>query len=301
MTVVLPSVRRLIALSVTVCLAGLATACIKPVRMPAPGEREPDRYLFDRGTESLQRHRWLDAREYFQKIIDAYPQSQYRQEARLGIGDAQLGEGSYATYLTAAETFREFLRFYPLNERADYAQYRLAVTQFKQMLPPERDQTPTLDTLRELDTFVRRYPNSNYMTDALALQRQARDRLSDAEASIGVHYFRRKWFAGAIPRLQGILKDDPSYTHRDEVYYYLGESYYAVARPKEALPYFDRLVTEFKVSEYLQKAQVRLAEIKAAGDAPLATGAAPEATPAIPAAPTAASAPKPTTPVDVQR
>ena len=297
----LPSVRRLIALSVAVCTAGLVAACVKPVRMPAPGEREPDRYLFEGGTESLQRHRWLDAREYFQKIIDAYPQSQYRQEARLGIGDAQLGEGSYTSYLTSAETFREFLRFYPLNERADYAQYRLAVTQFKQMLPPQRDQTPTLDTLRELDTFVRRYPNSKYMTDALALQRQARDRLSDSEVDIAVHYFRRKWYAGAIPRLQGVLKDDPSYTHRDEVYYYLGETYYAVSRPKEALPYFDKLVTEFKVSEYLQKAQVRLAELKAKGDAPLPTGAAPTATPAAPATPTASTTPTTTPAVDVAR
>lgn len=286
----LPSVRRLIALAVTVCLSGMVAACIKPVRMPAAGEREPDRYLFERGTESLQRHRWLDAKEYFQKIIDSYPQSQYRQEARLGIGDAQLGEGSYSSYLVAAETFREFLRFYPLNERADYAQYRLAVTQFRQMLPPQRDQTPTLDTLRELDTFVRRYPNSKYMADALALQRQARDRLSDAEASIGVHYFRRKWYSGAIPRLQGILKDDPSYTHRDEVYFYLGESYYAVARPKEALPYFDKLVTEFKASEYLQRAQVRLAELKAAGDAPPKADATPVTPPAV------STAPKPVTP-----
>lgn len=265
--------------------------------MPAPGEREPDRYLFDRGTESLQRRRWLDAKEYFQKIIDAYPQSSYRQEARLGIGDAQLGEGSYTSYLTSAESFREFLRFYPLNERADYAQYRLAMTQFKQMLPPERDQTPTLDTLRELDTFVRRYPNSKYMPDALKLQREARDRLSDAETSIAVHYFRRKWFQGAIPRLQGVLKDDPGYTHRDEVYFYLGESYYLVSRPKEALPYFDKLVTEYKVSEYLQKAQLRLAELKAAGNATPTETATPAATPTAAATSAGAAAPA----VDVTR
>src|SRR5262245_21156372 len=139
---------RALAFGLTIALATAVSGCLHPVRMPAPGEREPDKYLYDRGTEALQKKRWLDAKEYFQRLVDSYPQSPYRQGARLGIGDAQLGEGGYSSYVLAAETFREFLRFYPLNERADYAQYRLAVTQYKQMLSPDRDQTSTIDTLR---------------------------------------------------------------------------------------------------------------------------------------------------------
>jgi outer membrane protein assembly factor BamD len=254
--------RSLAPLGLVVCLAAALGACVSPVRMPSPTEREPDKYLFDRGTEALQRKHWLDAREYFQRIIDAYPQSPYRQEARLGIGDAHLGQGGYDQFLLGAEVFREFLRFYPLNPRADYAQYRLAYSQYSQMLSSDRDQTPTLDTLREVDVFLRTYQTSEYRDEVLKLQREARERLSTSDLRVGLHYFRNQWYRGAIPRLQAVIESDPDYSRRDEAYYYLAESFYRTGRPKDALPYFEKLVTEFQASEFVDRAQLRAEEIK---------------------------------------
>src|SRR5690606_3534261 len=106
---------------------------------------------------------WFEAREYFQRLVDQYPQSPYRQEARLGIGDAYLGEGGYDTLVLAGEKFREFLRFFPLNERADYAQYRIVVAESEQMLSADRDQTNTINALKEAEAFIQRYPDSKYM------------------------------------------------------------------------------------------------------------------------------------------
>ncbi|MCC7008919.1 MAG: outer membrane protein assembly factor BamD [Acidobacteria bacterium] len=267
---------RSLALPLAAVLAASLAACVAPVRMPSPGEREPDKYLFDRGTEALQKKRWLDAREYFQRIIDAYPQSSYRQEARLGIGDAHLGQGGYDQYLLGAEVFREFLRFYPLNPRADYAQYRLGYSQFKQMLSSDRDQTPTLDTLRETDQFLRSYPNSEYKPEVLKLQREARERLSTSDMRVGLHYFRNQWYSGAIPRLRSVIDDDPQYSRRDEAYYYLAESFYRVGRPKEALPYYEKLLAEYQASEFLDRAKVRAEELKRLPDpAPVSVLAAP--------------------------
>lgn len=254
--------RSSLALPVLVALTASLAGCAAAVRMPAPGEREPDKYLFDRGTESLQRRRWFDAREYFQRIIDAYPQSPYRQEARLGIGDAHLGQGGFDQFLLGAEVFREFLRFYPLNPRADYAQYRLAYSQYRQMLSSDRDQTPTLDTLREVDVFLRAYPNSQYKAEVVKLQREARTRLSTSDLRVGLHYFRSQWYIGAIPRLKAVVEDDPEYLRRDEAYFFLAESFLRTGRPKEALPYYEKLVTEFQVSEYLDRAKLRTEELR---------------------------------------
>ena len=41
------------------------------------GAAEPDKFLYDKGNESLAKHRWLTAREYFRRILDTYPQSNY--------------------------------------------------------------------------------------------------------------------------------------------------------------------------------------------------------------------------------
>lgn len=264
--------------------AVLASACVRPMRMPQPGEREPDKYLFDRGSEALKSKHWLEAREYFQRLVDQFPQSSYRQEARLGIGDAYLGEGGYDTLVIAAEKFREFLRYFPLNERADYAQYKVAVAESEQMLSPERDQTATITTLREIDTFLRLYPNSKYMPEALALQRTARDRLSDSEFRVGQFYYRSRWYRGAIPRFESILASNASYLKRDAVYYHLAESLLRTGQTKEAYEYFTRLIEEFKVSDYLTDARARVDEITRLRDSALQQGRpAADATAATPA------------------
>jgi outer membrane protein assembly factor BamD len=257
------SCRRQIALVVLIFSAAavLLNGCVRPMRMPQPGEREPDKYLFDRGSEALKERHWLEAREYFQRLVDQFPQSPYRQEARLGIGDAYLGEGGFDTLVLAAEKFREFLRYFPLNERADYAQYKIAVAEAEQMLSADRDQTPTLNALREIDTFVRVYPNSKYMPEVLALQKKARDLLADSEFRVGQFYFRSRWYRGAVPRFESILKENPEYERRDAVYYHLAESLLRIGRTKEAYEYFTRLVEEFKVSEYLEQAQARVTEL----------------------------------------
>ncbi len=260
--VTLPPRRQLAVLALVFSAAAmLLTGCVRPVRMPQPGEREPDKYLFDRGTESLKERHWLEAREYFQRLVDQFPQSPYRQEARLGIGDAYLGEGGFDTLVIAAEKFREFLRYFPLNERADYAQYKVAVAESQQMLSPDRDQTPTVTALREIEAFLRLYPNSKYTPEALALQRTARDRLSDSEFRVGQFYFRSRWYRGAIPRLESILKNNPEYIRRDAVYYFLAESLLRTGQPKEAFEMFNRLVAEFKVSDHLEDANLRITEL----------------------------------------
>jgi outer membrane protein assembly factor BamD len=242
--------------------SGVLTACVERVRMPDAAEMDPDKYLYEHGTAAVQRGHWIEAREYFRKLVDTYTQSSYRQEARLAIGDTFLGEGGYANFILAANEFREFLRYYPLNARADYAQYRLAVSEYRQMLTPQRDQTSTMAALTEISTFVKSYPSSPYMPEVLIMQRLARNRLSESEFAVGFHYFRTRWYYGTIPRLQGILKDDPEYIGRDAVYFYLGESYFLTRRAAEALPYYDKLVEEFSVSEYLERAKARLEEIK---------------------------------------
>lgn len=285
--VTLPPRRQLAVLALAVSAAAMLLAgCVRPLRMPQPGEREPDKYLFDRGSEALKSKHWLEAREYFQRLVDQFPQSTYRQEARLGIGDSYLGEGGYDTLVLAAEKFREFLRYFPLNERADYAQYKVAVAESEQMLSPERDQTPTVAAMREIEAFLRLYPNSKYTPEVLALQRTARDRLSDSEYRVGVFYFRSRWYRGALPRFESILKNNPDYLRRDAVYYHMAESLLRTGRTKEAFEMFNKLVAEFKESDYLQEANARITELTRLRDSAQQkpVGATAEPSPAGPAA-----------------
>lgn len=242
-------------------------ACAEKTAQLAPGSADADKFLFDRGTAAAKEKKWLNAREYFRNLVDNYPQSSYRPDAKLALGDTYLGEDTTESLLLGANEFREFLTFYPTHPRADYAQLQLARSYTEQMLAPERDQSATRDAIKEIEVFLQRFPNSQLMPEARKMEREARDRLSQANYRVGFYYFRVKWYPGAIERFKEVLSTDPNFTNRDAVYYHLAESLYRSAnepaKKAEALPYYERLVKEFEKSEFLAAAQKRVAELKA--------------------------------------
>jgi outer membrane protein assembly factor BamD len=243
----------------------LVAGCAQKAKPLPPGSADADKFLFERGEKSAKDKKWLEAREYYRNIVDNYPQSTYRPDAKLALGDTFLSQGGTENLLLGGNEFREFLTFYPTSQRADYAQLQLARSYTMQMLAPERDQASTRDAIKEIEIFLQRFPNSPLMPEARKMERLAKDRLSEANFRVGFYYFRVKWYPGAIDRFRDLLAADPAYTKRDAVYYHLAESLYRAGngekRP-EALAYYERLVKEFEVSEYLAAAQKRIAELK---------------------------------------
>ena len=240
----------------------LLAACGSRQQTPPAGSAQPDRFLFERGTAALKEEEWMNARTYFQQIVDGYPQSPFRPDAKLGLGDSYLGENTAESLVQSANEFREFLQFYPTSPRADYAQYKLAMTHFVQMRSADRDQTETKAALAEFDVFFQKFPNSQLAPEVKENWRMARDRLSEASYRVGLTYYRLRWDAGAISRFQEVLRDDPAYRGRDAVYFYLAESLARSDKKAEAIPYLERLLTEFDASEYLEDAKERLQVLK---------------------------------------
>ena len=202
---------RLFALAAVALLAVSVSACGPKKDVIPPGATDPDKFLYDRGNEALERKRWMTAREYYRRIIDGYPQSLLRPDAKLGIGDSYLGEGGPESLVLAANEFREFLTFYPTNPRADYAQYKLGMTYFKQMRAPQRDQSETREAVKEFRLFMERYPNSTLKPEVEEKLRQALDRVGQAEYQIGVFYYKQRWYPGSIERLKARMKEDQGF------------------------------------------------------------------------------------------
>ena len=256
--------RRSFPCCLVVALTLAAVGCGSHTRGTVPaGTNEPDKFLFDKGTDALNNKKWLSAREFFKQVTETYTASPYRPDAKLGIGDTYLGEGTSEALVLAINEFTEFLSFYPTNRRADYAQYKLAMGHFRQMRLPQRDQTETRAALKEFDAFIARYPNSSLMPEVQVKQRETRDRLSEADYQVGYFYYRQKWYPGAIDRFKSVLHDDPAFTNRDSVYFYLADSLVKVQKGAEALPYLERLVEEFEKSEHLVMAQKMIGDLKA--------------------------------------
>ena len=231
--------------------------------MPA-GTAEPDKFLFDKGNEALEAKSWIASREYFKQVVETYTQSPYRPDAKLGVGDTYLNEGGSENLVLAINEFREFLSFYPTNRRADYAQYKLALAHARQMRAPQRDQSETRDAIRRVPHVHR--PLSEQLAAARSAGQAARGAWTGSARPTtrsGCFYYRQRWYPGSIDRFPSLLKNDPEFSNRDSVYFYLAESYVKTKRQAQALPYYEKLVNEFEKSEHLQDAQKRIAELKA--------------------------------------
>jgi outer membrane protein assembly factor BamD len=243
-------------------LLALTTAACSSNPPAATGPGDADKILFDRGQAALKERSWTRARTYFAELLESYPQSPLRAEAKLGVGDSFLGENNAASYVYAQNEYREFLAFYPTNPRADYAQMQLGMVHFNQMLSPQRDQTETREAIKEFQTFVERYPNSALLPQVKQRLREARDRLSDADLQVANFYQSIRLYHAADVRYRDILSSDPEYTRKDTLYFRLAETLEKSDKKAEALPYYERLVREFEQSEHLEEARRRIDRLK---------------------------------------
>ena len=261
----MPPGRRWWRAGLPLLLAIAVIGCSTPrADIPAIGEVEADRLLFERGSAALDEGDWRRARQYFVEIRDNYPQSQFRAAARLGIGESYEQEGSTEAYVRALAEFQDFLSLYPTHPRAAFAQYKFAMVHFHQMRRAERDQSETVNAIREFENFLDRYPTDQEWTPEVRERlREARDRLSSHDFTVGHFYYRVKFYPGAVNRFRQILDSDPDYSQRDEVYFYLGESLADARQVSEAIPYFARILEEFEASEYAEDARGRISELEA--------------------------------------
>jgi outer membrane protein assembly factor BamD len=254
---------RIVAGAVLIAAVALSGGCgSKNKKAPVATAADADKYLFDQGQAALKKKSWLKGREYFRMIVENYPQSRFRPEAKLGLGDTYLGENSVESLILGANEYREFLTFFPTHEKAYYAQYQLARTHYEQMLAPQRDQTQTLAAILEFETFIERFPDSPLVADGRKGLQECRDRLSDADYQVGYFYYRARWYPGALSRFRAVLKENPTYTDRDALYYYLADTYVMMGAAPEALPLLERLTKEFEKSQYLLRGQRLMASIK---------------------------------------
>jgi outer membrane protein assembly factor BamD (BamD/ComL family) len=110
------SFRTRLTFCLLVAAVALGSGCASTGRRTAPpGTSQPDKFLFDKGTEALNNKKWVTAREYFKQVTETYTQSPLRPDAKLGIGDSYLAERSSESLILAIQSTRNSCRSTPLT------------------------------------------------------------------------------------------------------------------------------------------------------------------------------------------
>jgi outer membrane protein assembly factor BamD len=243
-----------------------------------------DTTLWTSASRDYEKRRYETARQYAQRLIEGFPNSQHQPVARLLLADSYFKEGGSANLVLAASAYRDFTTLFPSHPRADYAQFQVAECYFKERHRPDRDQSSTEDALREYERFLDLHPNSPLADQARERVKRCKWSLARAEHLVGYFYQRGpKSYRAAIQRYQGILSQFPDYQETDVVLYRLSECLSLAGRGAEALPYLARLLDTYPGSSLAARAkrlQARLLAAPAAPPTPLAESPAPSPSPA---------------------
>lgn len=163
--------------------------------------------------------------EIFRKVIDNDPYGQYADLSQYKIGLMLKQAGRYEE---AKSAFAKIPDEYPDSALADDARYQIAICSFNTSLESDYDQKETDIALRELEYFLKKYPQSELSPEAAKLLQALRDKKAEKAFGIARFYERQgnansalvyyedvvtnfpnsHWAAKALERLQVIKREE---------------------------------------------------------------------------------------------
>lgn len=174
--------------------------------------------LYSTGAEKLDQHKWAEAVDYFREVERQHPYSEWSRRAILMTAFAHYESHDYAE--AVGDTDR-FISLYPGNSSAAYAYYLKAVCYFEQIIDVGRDQASTEQALSSLRDVIRRFPRSEYATDARLKVDMVNDQLAGKEMTIGRFYMQNGQPVAAMGRFKNVIDRYQTTSHTPEALYRL--------------------------------------------------------------------------------
>lgn len=192
---------------------------------------EPADALYNQGLANLEAGRMSEAARKFDAVDRQHPYSEQARKSMVMAAFTNYRLGKYEEAITAG---KRYVSLYPTSDDAAYAQYLIGLSYYRQVRDVTQDQKEArrlAETMREL---VDRWPDSEYVDDAHAKIRFARDQLAGKEMQIGRYYLERREFIAAAKRFRNVVEIYSDTRHVEESLARLTETYYAMGLASEA-------------------------------------------------------------------
>src|SRR6185436_14929655 len=190
-------------------------------------QTEPADVLYNQGLANLEQGHLKEAGKKFEAVDRQHPYSEQARKSIVMDAFAQYRQGNYDDAINAA---KRYVSLYPTNPDAAYAQYIIGLSYYRQI----RDVTQDQKEARKMNEVVQRWPDSEYVEDAQAKMRYARDQLAGKEMQIGRYYLERREYIAAIKRFRVVVETYSNTRQVEEALSRLTEAYYAMGLTEEA-------------------------------------------------------------------
>ena len=242
---------RLIVLLIvtTLFISACASSKVPPTRNAGHYFKEGER-LFEKGL-------YEDAIASWEKVRDSY----YSPELNI-LAELKIAEAYYQAeqYVEAAAAYETFMKNHPDNEKSDLVLYFLGMSYFKQVLPADRDQTASHNSIVTFRNLLKLHPETAHKDEVNNYILFCRNRLARHELNVGRFYVRTEKPEAAIGRFEAILADYPAFNDYEQLYFLLGQAYLQLNNKEKAVESFNNLYTKYPDSKLVRKAQKSLSK-----------------------------------------
>ena len=200
-----------------------------------------------------------EAYEAFEKGDYFYAQKKFL-EVELSIEKVEVASkasimASYSLYSInfydeAIENLNKYLKKYPANKEAIYAEYLIAIIYFEQIKDETKDAEPINKAKQKIDNFLKKYPNTEYALDLKFKNDLIINQLAAKELYVAKYYISVQKWIPAINRLKVIVEKYDQTIFIEEALYRLVEINYFIGLKKEAEKYASILGYNYNSSEW---------------------------------------------------
>lgn len=192
---------------------------------------DPPEQLYNQGLANMKAGNVAEASRKFDSIDRQNPFTEWGRKA---LVMSTFSKYRLAQYDEAVATGNRYLKQYPSSADSAYVQYLVGLSYSKQIADVTQDQKAARNTLDAMQKVIDNYPKSEYVEDAQAKMRFARDQLAGKEMQVGRYYLERKEYLAAIQRFRNVVENYGRTNQVEEALARLVESYYAMGVQEEA-------------------------------------------------------------------
>ena len=207
-----------------ILLSFLMVSCNDYQKLLNSPENEVDKY--NAAEEYYENGEFRRANALIEQIIPSYRGKPQGERLVFFFANSYFETRSY---YSAAIQFENFIKSYPNSQRIQEAYFMEAKSYF--MLSPlyTLDQDDTFTGIDKLQVFINRFPNSEYVAEALELMEQLQNKIEKKEFEVSKQYYTIRDYSSAIKSLDNFIADNPGTIFREEALYYRWLSQYEIA------------------------------------------------------------------------
>ncbi|HLT28497.1 MAG TPA: outer membrane protein assembly factor BamD [Myxococcaceae bacterium] len=217
-----------------------------------------------RGDEALSRNDYQGAAMNYDFVRVSYPYLEAATTAELRLADVDFASEMWAS---ARDRYQTFIKLHPTSKHVDYAAYRAALTWYRQTpsdffllpSPTTKDQSAQLAAHRELNAFIRNYPESELLDEAKATLQEVENQLAQHELNVATFYGKQDRWKAATLRLQTLVTRYPTAKTAPRALLELHGAALKAEQPKVARGALETLVAKHPETSQAKRAQTLLA------------------------------------------